>query len=61
MTFSANIDPSVRTAQAAAVTIYRVIDRVPDINSSSEEGERPATCSGSIRLEEVRHSESSMN
>ena len=44
----------MRTAQAAAVTIYRVIDRVPDINSSSEEGERPATCSGSIRLEQVR-------
>ena len=44
---------ALRTAQAAAVTIYRVIDRVPGIDSSSEEGERPDRCEGHIRMSGV--------
>ena len=47
---------ALRTAQAAAVTIYRVIDRQPGIDSSSEEGERPAKCEGAIRMSGVEFS-----
>ena len=47
---------ALRTAQAAAVTIYRVIDRQPGIDSRSEEGERPAKCEGAIRMSGVEFS-----
>ena len=37
---------AVQTARAAAVTIFRVIDRKPVIDSSSSQGKKPAQCTG---------------
>ena len=44
---------AVSTARAAAVQIFRVIDREPLIDSSSSSGVRPGTCQGNIQLSNV--------
>ena len=44
---------AVSTARAAAVQIFNVIDRVPDIDSSSSQGVKPSTCQGNIQLRDV--------
>ncbi|CAI7780578.1 unnamed protein product [Closterium sp. NIES-54] len=41
------------SGQAAAGKIFEVLERQPPIDSSSEEGERPATCEGALELREV--------
>ena len=41
------------TARSAAAKIYKVIDRVPDIDSSSKEGKKPTALEGVIRFENV--------
>ena len=44
---------AVSTARAAAVQIFNVIDRVPDIDTSSSHGARPTSCQGNIQLKDV--------
>ena len=44
---------SFTTARAAASSIFKVIDRIPQIDSSSKEGLRPETIRGHIRFENV--------
>ncbi|CAI5536824.1 unnamed protein product [Closterium sp. Naga37s-1] len=41
------------SGQAAAGKIFEVLERQPPIDSSSEEGERPAACEGALELREV--------
>ena len=41
------------TARSAAGKIYRIIERIPDIDSSSEEGKKPSTLEGHIKFENV--------
>ncbi|CAI5507823.1 unnamed protein product [Closterium sp. Naga37s-1] len=41
------------SGQAAAGKIFEVLERQPPIDSSSEEGERPAVCEGALELREV--------
>ncbi len=40
-------------ARAAASTIYNIIDRVPNIDSSSSEGKKPADGASNIRFRDV--------
>ena len=44
---------AVSTARAAAVQIFRVIERIPTIDSSSSKGEKPKSCHGSISFNNV--------
>ncbi|CAI5470840.1 unnamed protein product [Closterium sp. Yama58-4] len=41
------------SGQAAAGKIFEVLERQPVIDSSSDEGERPAVCEGALELREV--------
>ena len=41
------------TARSAAGKIYRIIDRIPDIDSSSKDGKKPSTLEGSIKFENI--------
>ncbi|ELP91576.1 bile salt export pump, putative [Entamoeba invadens IP1] len=45
---------ALSTAQASAYRIYQTIDRIPDIDSKSSAGLKPATCEGNIKLEDVQ-------
>ncbi|XP_065187026.1 ATP-dependent translocase ABCB1-like [Sycon ciliatum] len=40
-------------ARGAAVAVYNIIDEVPEINSASEEGERPAKVHGDFEFENI--------
>ena len=44
---------AVSTAKAAAVQIFRVIDRVPPIDSFSSQGDKPSSCEGNISFSNV--------
>ena len=44
---------ALATARSAAGKIYSIIDRVPDIDSSSEEGQKPQTLQGNIEFQNV--------
>lgn len=41
------------TARSAAGKIYRIIERIPDIDSSSKEGKKPNSLEGDIKFENV--------
>ena len=41
-------------AKGAAAQIFEIIDRQPDIDSFSEEGQRPSTATGNIELKNVK-------
>merc|ERR1719450_1790512 len=41
------------TARSAAGKIYSIIDRIPDIDSSSKEGKKPSTLQGNIEFQNV--------
>ena len=44
---------ALNTARSAAGKIYRIIDRVPEIDSSSKKGKTPASISGNIAFSHV--------
>ena len=50
---SAPYAEALATARSAAGKIYRVIDRLPAIDSSSKEGKRPVSLQGNIKFENV--------
>ena len=50
---SAPYAEALATARSAAGKIYRIIDRVPDIDSSSKEGIRPKTLDGFIKFNNI--------
>lgn len=41
---------AVSTAVGAASTIFSIVDRVPDIDTSSTEGVKPSSVKGNIRF-----------
>lgn len=45
---------AITHARGAAAKLYDTIDRVPSIDSASEEGQRPEKCFGEITLENVK-------
>ncbi|KAH8078408.1 multidrug resistance protein 1 [Cristinia sonorae] len=45
---------AITQARGAAAKLYDTIDRVPTIDSESEEGLRPDTCRGEITLENIK-------
>jgi ATP-binding cassette subfamily B (MDR/TAP) protein 1 len=45
---------AITNARGAAAKLYQTIDRVPTIDSFSEEGLAPATCEGNISLVDVK-------
>lgn len=45
---------AVTHGRGAAAKLFQTIDRVPSIDSASEEGERPSECIGEITLENVQ-------
>merc|ERR1719189_883686 len=44
---------ALATSRSAAGKIYRIIDRVPEIDSSSNQGKKPSTLEGSIKFENI--------
>ena len=40
-------------ARSAAATVFNVIDRVPEMDSSSQEGEKPSKLEGNIKFRDV--------
>merc|ERR1712106_55546 len=50
---SAPYAEALATARSAAGKIYRIIDRVPDIDSSSKEGIKPKTLDGFIKFDNI--------
>ncbi|PCH40227.1 multidrug resistance protein 1 [Wolfiporia cocos MD-104 SS10] len=47
---------AITHGMGAAAKLYDTIDRIPDIDSRSEEGLRPETCIGEITLENIKFS-----
>jgi len=50
---SAPYAEALTTARSAAAKIYRIIERVPQIDSSSEKGKKPAKMVGAIKFQDV--------
>ena len=50
------IIPAISHGRAAAAKLFETIDRVPTIDSESNEGLKPETCKGEIRVEGVTFS-----
>merc|ERR1711892_975761 len=50
---SAPYAEALATARSAAGKIYRIIDRVPDIDSSSKQGQKPTTLQGNIKFDKI--------
>ena len=50
--FSANL-PDELAADVAAARIFRILDRVPPIDSSSAKGTKPKECRGEVVLKDV--------
>ncbi|ELU18040.1 hypothetical protein CAPTEDRAFT_197681 [Capitella teleta] len=50
---ASSLSPDFTKAKLAAAKIFALLDRTPLIDSSSEDGIAPETCSGEIRLETV--------
>ena len=50
---SAPYAEALTTARSAAAKIYRIIERVPQIDSSSEKGKKPANMVGAIKFQDV--------